>query len=215
MSFSWRLEVLKNLLRTCCHDFIPFFKGYMDFFLFYFFLFWTETWHVRFSLLEPEVFIRANGSKINNKSRHILNTVHLAFCNNCLNTWTFRAQLVSSIKACTPHQPGNERQTEKQPKAGITPSVVSLSTGAQWEACCGVLLKPLHIGAPTAVGVVPTAPEWARKLENKASRRVANLRQSGVDETSWWNISWTITPSAGSSAPSRPSWNLNHVWRKH
>lgn len=42
MSFSWRLEVLKNPYRTCCHDFIPFFKAYIDFF---FSLFWMGTWH--------------------------------------------------------------------------------------------------------------------------------------------------------------------------
>lgn len=152
--------------------------------IYLFFLFWMETWHIRLSLLVPELFIWANGSKINNMSRlqefYVLNTVHRAICNNCLNTWTFIAQLVSSIIACIPHQSGNERWTKNSPKQ-VTHllffSPQEPSEDCLWGARCGVSLKPLHVDAPTAVGVVPTALEWARKPESKANRRVASLHQ--------------------------------------
>lgn len=89
MSFSWRLEVLKEIYSVRA-VMISSHSSRRTLIFFFLSLFWTETWHIRLFLLVPELFMWANGSKINNisslKEYHVLNSVCCAMCNNCLNT---------------------------------------------------------------------------------------------------------------------------------
>lgn len=154
----------------------------------------------------------------------VLSSVCRAVCTNCLNTRTLRAQLVSSITSCIPHQFENERRIKKekknQPKAQTHKHTFCCSSlhrksckvsvcGTRVDVCCWSHYKLAHQQLSGSF-----LRRWSGRGSWKAKQtgglqictRVESMKQ--VHEA----LPGRLRPPAGFSAPSRPSRHLRRVF---